>query len=85
MPDPPDTFDHRDLWFDVSGITPDRWQDQRSEPWGRIERIQAAFNRGRKEEAEEQYQRDWEARQQAEQKVEHDRETQARLARLKAR
>ena len=84
MPQPPDTIDPRDLWFDVSGITPDQWQRQRSEPWGRIERIQGAFNKGRKEEAEDQYQRDWESRQQDRQKAERDRATQERLAKLKA-
>jgi hypothetical protein len=68
----------------VSGITPDEWATQRSEPWGRIERIQGAFRKGRKDEAEEQYQRDWEAKQRKEQLQATNREAQERIEKLKA-
>lgn len=80
----PGTIDPRDLWFDVSGLTPDVWREQRSAPWGRIERIQGAFQAGRTEESEEQFQRDWEAQQRKDQQQETSRKAQESIEKLKA-
>lgn len=68
-PAPPD-LDARELWFNVEPITPDQWRHQRSANWLRAERIQGAFNAGRKEMSEDLFQARWEQQRREKQQAE---------------
>ena len=43
-------------------MRPDEWGRQRSAEWLWAERVQGEYRRGREDEADEQYQADWEAK-----------------------
>ncbi len=60
----------RDLWYNVKPVHPEVFDQHEAGPWLRAEDIQAAFRKGAEDEADEQYQRDWEKRKVKEEEVE---------------
>lgn len=55
-PIPPEGMKWRDIWYDLTPLRPDAFQDQIAGDWQRLEAIQAAWRKGRMDDARKVHQ-----------------------------